>query len=85
MDKKQKDKKLKDEPCHKAFITELHQKVHILEVPLKITKVTMTLDLATKVYTMAIQPCNGDNNAALQRIVSAIALSIVHAGVLSGT
>ena len=45
----------------------------------------MTLDLATKVHAMAIQPYNGENNIALQQIVSAIASSIIYAGVLSGT
>ena len=65
-DEKPKDEKLKDEPLHKVSITELYQKEYILEVPSKTTMVTTTLDLATKVHAIAIQPYNGDNNAALQ-------------------
>ena len=55
-----------------------------MEVPLKTTQVRVSLDLATKVHAMAIQPYNGENNAALQWIVSAILSSIICAGVSSG-
>ena len=56
MDMKPKDEKLKDEPCYRVSITEINQKVHILEIPLNSTKLTKTLDLATKVHVTAIQP-----------------------------
>ena len=56
--KKPKEEKLKDEPHHKLPDTKIHQKVYILEALSKTTKVTMTLNLATKVHAMAIQPYN---------------------------
>ena len=65
IDKKPKDEKLKNEPCHKVSITALYQNIHILEVPSKTTKVTMTFNLATKIYAIAIKPCNREKNAAL--------------------
>ena len=65
MNEKPKYENQKDEPHHKVPISGLHQKVHILEVPSNTTKVTTTLDLATKVHAMAIQSYNRDNNAAV--------------------
>ena len=49
------------------------------------TNVAITINYPTKVYAMAIQPFNVENNAALWLIVSAITSSIVCANVLSGT
>ena len=85
IDEKSKDGKLKEEPIHKLSTTEIHQTVHILEVPLKMTEVTTTLDLATKVYAMAILLYNRESNTSLQQIVFAIASSIIYAGVSSDT
>ena len=85
IDEKLKKEKSKDEPFHKLTITEIHQKVHILEAPSKSIDMITTLNLTTKVHAMAIQPYNGENNAALQQIVSAIAFSIINTRVLSST
>ena len=57
---------MKEELYYKVSITEIHQKVHILKVLSKTIKLTRTLDFTTKVHDMAIQPYNGDSNAALQ-------------------